>query len=82
MLEVKAIFYGNYISVINFVNIINPEIVHDMKTEFMNDLLYQNDLPQEVNRWVTKCIRCNVNVSALQQVLMRRRAAKDLSHAQ
>ena len=34
-----------------------------MKTEFMNDLLYQNDLPQEVNRWVAKCIRCNLRIS-------------------
>ena len=33
-----------------------------MKTEFMNDLLYQNDLPQEVNRWVTRCIRCNLRI--------------------
>jgi len=31
-----------------------------MKTEYMNDLPYQNDLPQEVGRWVAKCIRCNL----------------------
>ena len=29
-----------------------------MKTEHMNDLPYQNDLPQEVGRWVATCIRC------------------------
>ena len=27
-----------------------------MKTEYMNDLPYPNDLPQEVDRWVVKCI--------------------------
>jgi hypothetical protein len=31
-----------------------------MKTEYMNDLPYPNDLPQEVDRWVTKCISCNL----------------------
>ena len=31
-----------------------------MKTEYMKDLPYPNDLPQEVDRWVTKCISCNL----------------------
>ena len=31
-----------------------------MKIEYMNDLPYPNDLPQEVERWVAKCIRCNL----------------------
>jgi len=31
-----------------------------MKTEYMNDSLYPNDLPQELDRLVAKCIRCNL----------------------
>ena len=31
-----------------------------MKTEYTNDLPYPNDIPQEVDRWVAKCIRCNI----------------------
>jgi len=31
-----------------------------METEYMNDLPYPNNLPQEVDRWVAKCIRCNM----------------------
>ena len=31
-----------------------------MKTEYMNDLPYPNDLPQEVDKWVAKCTRCNL----------------------
>jgi hypothetical protein len=31
-----------------------------MKTEYTNDLPYPNDIPQEVDRWVAKCIRCNM----------------------
>ena len=34
-----------------------------MNTEYMNDLPYTNEtctsIPQEVDRWVAKCIRCN-----------------------
>ena len=42
------------------VNNVNPEIANDMKIECWNDLPYPNDLPQEVDRWVAKCIRCNL----------------------
>jgi hypothetical protein len=31
-----------------------------MKTEYMNDLPYPNDLQQDVDRWVAKCICCNL----------------------
>ena len=33
-----------------------------MKTEYMymNNLPYPNDLQQDVDRWVAKCIRCNL----------------------
>ena len=41
------------------VNNVNPEIANDMKIECWNDLPYPNDLPQEVDRWVAKCIPCN-----------------------
>ena len=57
--ELEAIFYGNYL-VPALVNSVNPEIVNDMKTEYMNDLPYPNDLLQEVDRWVAKCICCNL----------------------
>jgi hypothetical protein len=35
-------------------------IFHKKVTKYMNDLPYPNDLPQEVDRWVAKCIRCNL----------------------
>jgi len=57
--ELKAIFYSNYM-VPSLVNNVNPEIDNDTKTEYLNDLPYPNDLPQEVNRWVAKCICCNL----------------------
>ena len=57
----KAIFYGNYL-VSALVNNVNSEIVNDMKTEYMNDLPYQNHPPQEGDRWVAKCICCNLQI--------------------
>jgi len=57
--ELKASFYGNYLPPA-LVNDVFPEIVNDMKTEYMNNLPYPNDLPQEVDRCVAKCIRCNL----------------------
>jgi hypothetical protein len=59
--ELEAIFYGNYL-VPALVNNVNPEIVNDMRKEHMNDLPYPNDLPQEGDRWVAKCIRCNLQL--------------------
>jgi hypothetical protein len=34
-----------------------------MKTEYMNDLPLPNDLPQEVDRWVAKCIAATYSLS-------------------
>ena len=36
-----------------------PAIVNDMKTEYMNNLAYSNDLSQEVDRCVASCTHCN-----------------------
>jgi hypothetical protein len=57
--ELKAIFYGNYL-VPALVNNVYPQIVNDTKTEHRSDFPYPNDLPQEVDRWVAKCICCNL----------------------
>ena len=57
--ELKASFYGNYLAPA-LVNNALPAIVSDMKTEYINNLPYPNDLPQEVDRWMAKCIRCNL----------------------
>ena len=59
--ELKVFFYGNYRVPVLVYNV-NPEVVNDMKTEYMymNDLPYPNDLPEEVNRWMAKCNRCNL----------------------
>ena len=59
--EPETIFYGNYL-VPALVNNANSEIVNDMKTEYTNDLPYPNDLPHEVDRWVTKWMTCHTQM--------------------
>ena len=58
--ELKASFHGNYMApaLVNTSNVF-PAIVNDMKTEYMNNLAYSNDLSQEVDRCVANCTHCN-----------------------